>query len=258
MARIKPSSGVGQQSPPVYIFKGVFMPLPIAVLVSGSGSNLQSIIDRIEAGVLDVEIKLVISNKTDAYGLERARKHDIPTRVLLHTDYDSREAFDTDMVHAIRESGVDKGGVVVMAGFMRIVTHVFLGAFENRVINIHPALLPSFPGVHGQGDAAEYGVKISGCTVHFVDEQMDHGPVIIQAAVPCLPGEGGDALGSRILKMEHRVFPQALQWLAEGRLEIDERFVRLKPANKAMAQQPLADIEPETHALIWPPLEEGF
>jgi len=219
---------------------------------------LQSIIDRIEAGALDVDIKLVISNKADAYGLERARKHNIPTRALLHTDYDSREAFDADMVQAIQESGVDESGVVVMAGFMRIVTHVFLGAFENRVINIHPALLPSFAGVHGQGDAADYGVKISGCTVHFVDEQMDHGPVIIQAAVPCLPGEGGDGLGARILKMEHRVFPQALQWLAEGRLEIDGRFVRLKPADQPVAKQPLADIQPETHALVWPPLEVGF
>ncbi|WP_319541755.1 phosphoribosylglycinamide formyltransferase [uncultured Pseudodesulfovibrio sp.] len=234
------------------------MPLPIAVLVSGNGSNLQSIIDRIEAGALDVEIKLVISNKADAYGLERARSHGIPTRVLLHTEYDSREAFDTDMVRAIRDSGVDESGVVVMAGFMRIVTHVFLGVFENRVINIHPALLPSFPGVYGQGDAADYGVKISGCTVHFVDEQMDHGPVIIQAAVPCLPGEGGGGLSPRILKMEHRVLPQALQWLVDGRLEIDGRFVRLKPADKAVSQQPLADIEPETYALIWPPLEEGF
>ncbi|NDV19655.1 phosphoribosylglycinamide formyltransferase [Pseudodesulfovibrio sp. JC047] len=234
------------------------MPLPIAVLVSGSGSNLQSIIDRVEAGVLDVEIKLVISNKADAYGLERARLHGIPTRVLLHTDHASREAFDAEMVRAITESGVGPEGVVVMAGFMRIVTHVFLGAFENRVINIHPALLPSFPGVHGQDDAAKYGVTIAGCTVHFVDEEMDHGPVIIQAAVPCLAGEGGDGLGSRILEMEHRVFPQALQWLAEGRLEIEDRSVRLKPAEKKQAIQPVAGVDKETRALIWPPLEAGF
>lgn len=123
------------------------MSLPIAVLVSGSGSNLQSIIDRIEQGVLDAEIKLVVSNKAGAYGLERAKRHGIPYRVLLHTDYPSREAFDQEMVDAIREAGVDETGIVVMAGFMRIVTPVFLGAFENRVINIHPALLPSFAGV---------------------------------------------------------------------------------------------------------------
>lgn len=148
--------------------------------------------------------------------------------------------------------------MVVMAGFMRIVTPVFLRAFENRVINIHPALLPSFPGVHGQGDAADYGVKISGCTVHFVDEQMDHGAVIIQAAVPCQAGEDGDVLGPRILKMEHRIFPQAIQWLAENRLVVEGRHVRLKVSGHPCAGQPKADIEPATYALVWPPLEEGF
>ena len=211
------------------------MPLPIAVLVSGGGSNLQSIIDRMEQSALDVDIRLVVSNKADAYGLERARKHNIPHKVLLHSDYATREAFDADMVKAINEAGVDRSGAVVMAGFMRIVTPVFLNAFENRVINIHPALLPSFPGAHGQPDAADYGVKISGCTVHFVDEKTDHGPIIIQAAVPALPGETGDALGPRILKLEHRIFPQALQWLAEDRLTIDGRFVRLEPSDRPLA-----------------------
>jgi len=234
------------------------MPLPIAVLVSGGGSNLQSIIDRVEQGVLDVDIKLVVSNKAGAYGLERAKKHNIPHTVLLHTDYASREAFDADMVKAINEAGVDASGAVVLAGFMRIITPVFLSAFEDRVINIHPALLPSFPGAHGQADAAGYGVKISGCTVHFVDEKADHGPIIIQAAVPALPGETGDGLGPRILRLEHRIFPQALQWLAEGRLELDGRFVRLKPAGNPLADQPLADVEQETRALVWPPLEQGF
>jgi len=234
------------------------MSLPIAVLVSGSGSNLQSIIDRIEEGSLDAEIKLVISNKPRAYGIERAKKHGIPYKVLLHTDYTSREAFDQAMVDAINEAGIGEDGLVVMAGFMRIVTTVLLSAFENRVINIHPALLPSFPGVHGQGDAADYGVKISGCTVHYVDEQMDHGPVIIQAAVPCQAGEDGDALGPRILKMEHRIFPQAIQWIAEDRLSINGRHVELRVSGKPCAGQPMADIEPATHALVWPPLEEGF
>lgn len=234
------------------------MPMPIAVLVSGGGSNLQSIIDRIEAGMLDAEIKVVVSNKADAVGLTRARDHDIPTRVLLHTDFSSREAFDEEMVRAIRESGVNETGVVVMAGFMRIVTPVFLEPFRGRVVNIHPALLPSFPGVHGQADAADYGVKISGCTVHFVDEQMDHGPVIIQAAVPSLAGEDGDALGARILKLEHRIYPQALQWLAEGRLEMRGRFVHLKPACRKLAVQPPAGADADTQALVWPPLEDGF
>ena len=234
------------------------MPMPIAVLVSGSGSNLQSIIDRIEAGMLDAEIKVVVSNKADALGLARARKHHIPTRVLLHTDFPSREAFDEEMVRAIRESGVNETGAVVMAGFMRIVTPVFLEPFRGRVLNIHPALLPSFPGVHGPGDAADYGVRISGCTVHFVDEQMDHGPVVIQAAVPCQPGEGGDALSARILGLEHRIYPQALQWLAEGRLETRGRIVHLKPAIRNQAVQPSAGVKDDTRALVWPPLEDGF
>ncbi|AMK10487.1 phosphoribosylglycinamide formyltransferase [Pseudodesulfovibrio indicus] len=234
------------------------MPMPIAVLVSGGGSNLQAIIDRIEAGMLDAEIKVVVSNKADALGLTRAKNHHIPTRVLLHTEFDSRESFDEAMVQAIRESGVTPQGVVAMAGFMRMVTPVFLNAFKGRVVNIHPALLPSFPGVRGQSDAADYGVKIAGCTVHFVDEKMDHGAVIIQAAVPCQPGEGGDRLGSRILRLEHRVLPQALQWLAEDRLTVDGRFVHLKPSTRNLAIQPMADVDVETQALVWPPLEEGF
>jgi phosphoribosylglycinamide formyltransferase-1 len=232
--------------------------MPIAVLVSGGGSNLQSIIDRIEAGALDAEIKVVVSNRKDAYGLTRARNHNIPTRVLLHTDFDSRESFDEELVRVLRESGVNGAGAVVMAGFMRIVTSVFLEPFRGRVINIHPALLPSFPGVHGQDDAAEYGVKISGCTVHFVDEQMDHGPVIVQAAVPCQPGEDGDELGARILKLEHRIYPQALQWLAEGRLETRGRIVHLKPGERKLAGASASDMGVETQALVWPPLEEGF
>lgn len=235
------------------------MPLPIAVLVSGGGSNLQSIIDRIEQGALDAEIRLVISNKAGAYGIERARKHDIPTLVLSHKDYPNREAFDKAMVDAMHKHGVTAPeGAVVMAGFMRIVTPVLLDAFPGRVINIHPALLPSFPGIHGQGDAADYGVKISGCTVHFVDEKMDHGPVIIQAAVPVNAGEDGGHLGPRILKLEHRIFPQAIQWLAEDRLQVDGRHVHLKVGPERQVDQPMADVEPPVNALVWPPLEEGF
>jgi phosphoribosylglycinamide formyltransferase-1 len=224
------------------------MALPIAVLVSGSGSNLQSIIDRIESGALDAEIKLVLSNKPDAYGLLRARNHNIPALALDHTDFPSREAFDAEMVRAIREAGAE---AVVCAGFMRILTTEFLNAFPGRVVNIHPALLPSFPGVHGQADAADYGVRISGCTVHFVDEKMDHGPVIIQAAVPAFPGEGGDALGGRILALEHRIYPQAIQWLAEGRLRVEGRHVSLRDAGKPAAPAP-------ENALVSPALEQGF
>ena len=224
------------------------MSLRLAVLVSGSGSNLQSIIDKSEAGALDARVVLVLSNKPGAYGLERAERHGIPTLALDHTAYESREAFDRAMVAAIREARAD---TVVLAGFMRLLTPGFLEAFPGRVVNIHPALLPSFPGVHGQGDAADYGVKLSGATVHFVDEKMDSGPVIIQAAVPVVPGEDGDSLGARILAFEHRIFPQALQWLAQGRLRVLGRHVLLDgpPGAPARLHGP---------GLVNPPLEEGF
>lgn len=226
------------------------MTLPIGVLVSGSGSNLQSIIDRIAEGTLDAEVRVVISNKSGAYGLERAAQAGIPTRVLQHGDYPSREEFDADMVSVLRDHGVK---AVVMAGFMRIITPVFLNAFPERVINIHPALLPSFPGVDGQGDAAEYGVKIAGCTVHFVDEKMDHGPVVIQAAVPAQAGEGREELAERILKMEHRILPQAVQWLAEDRVALNGRHVHIKDQGRKKAEQ-----EKDFPSLVSPALEEGF
>lgn len=223
------------------------MALKLAVLVSGSGSNLQSIIDHIEDGSLDAEIRLVLSNKPDAYGLTRAVKHGLPAVALDHTAYASREDFDAAMVQKIRASGAD---IVVLAGFMRLLTPVFIQAF-NSIINIHPALLPSFAGCHGQRDAADYGVKISGATVHFVDEIMDHGPVIIQAAVPVMAGEDGDSLGARILEFEHRIYPQALQWLAEGRITIQDRHVLLADADRPRAAL-------SAHGLVNPPLEEGF
>ncbi|MCM0754761.1 phosphoribosylglycinamide formyltransferase [Desulfovibrio aminophilus] len=226
------------------------MPLSLAVLVSGGGSNLQSLIDRIEQGVLDAEIKLVVSNKPEAYGLVRASEHGIPTRVVAHADHPSREAFDTEVLRAIEAHQAE---AVILAGFMRILTPGFVQSFPRRLLNIHPALLPSFPGAHGQRDAADYGVRISGCTVHFVDEIMDHGPVIIQAAVPAEPGEGGDALAARILRLEHRIFPQAVQWLAEGRLGMEDRHVRLAPAKR-----PLADLSDLGPCLVNPPLEQGF
>ncbi|WP_415520178.1 MAG: phosphoribosylglycinamide formyltransferase [Desulfovibrio aminophilus] len=226
------------------------MPLSLAVLVSGGGSNLQALIDRIEQGVLDAEIKLVVANKPDAYGLIRARKNGIPTKVVVHSDFPSRGDFDREVLRAIEAHQAE---AVILAGFMRILSPGFVQAFHRRMLNIHPALLPSFPGAHGQRDAADYGVRISGCTVHFVDEIMDHGPVVIQAAVPAEPGEGGDALAARILKLEHRIFPQAVQWLAEGRLIAEDRHVRLTPAKRPLAA--LSDVGP---CLVNPPLEQGF
>ncbi|WP_462326536.1 phosphoribosylglycinamide formyltransferase [Desulfobaculum sp.] len=224
------------------------MSLSLAVLVSGGGSNLQSIIDAIEDGRLDASIKLVLSNKADAYGLTRAANHGLPTAVLQHGDYDSREAFDAAMISTIRDHGAD---VIILAGFMRILTPGFIREFTPNILNIHPALLPSFAGAHGQRDAAEYGVRISGCTVHFVDEIMDNGPVVIQAAVPALPGEDEGELGARILRYEHRIFPQAIQWLAEGRLNIDGRHVHVQDADAI----PTASTP---GALVCPALDEGF
>lgn len=224
------------------------MTLDLAVIVSGGGSNLQSIIDAIEAGKLDAAIRVVLANKTDAYGLVRARKHGITAVGKPHDAFASREAFDEFLINEINDAGAD---TVALAGFMRLVTPPFLQAFPGRVLNIHPALLPSFPGVHGQGDAVKYGVKISGCTVHFVTQEMDSGPVIIQAAVPALPDDDANSLGRRILAMEHRIYPQALQWLAQERLRIEGRQVFLdgEPAGLAPV---------DGTYLVNPPLEKGF
>lgn len=224
------------------------MTLDLAVLVSGSGSNLQSIIDKVEAGVLDARIRLVFANKPEAFGLERARRRGIPQAAFLHTEFPDRESFDREVARAIREHGAD---TVVLAGYLRLLTPWFLDQFPGRILNIHPALLPSFPGVHGQADAAGYGVKLSGCTVHFVDEKMDHGPIIIQAAVPAHPEDDGSSLGKRILECEHRIYPQAIQWFAEGRLAVQGRKVLLRDAGKPRAAL-------HAPALVNPPLEEGF
>jgi phosphoribosylglycinamide formyltransferase-1 len=200
-------------------------PLGIGVLVSGSGSNLQSIIDHVEKGKIQAEIRLVISNNPEAYALERARKHGLPWSVIRHQDYPDREDFDRNMIGMLRSAGAD---LVVMAGFMRVLTPLFLKAYPMRVLNIHPAILPSFQGLHGQEKAFDYGVKFSGCTVHFADEGVDTGPIIIQAVVPVQDTDTADTLAERILKEEHRIYPQAIQWYAEGRLEVIGRKVRVK------------------------------
>lgn len=229
------------------------MPMPLAVLVSGGGSNLQSILDKIDAGLVDAEVRVVLSNKAEAYGLERARQKGIPAVALPHAGFPSRQAFDTEMIRIINAHGVEAAtGAVVLAGFMRMLTPEFLRAFPQRVVNIHPALLPSFPGTHGAADAANYGVRLAGCTVHFVDEIMDHGPVIIQAAVPALPGEGGDALAARILKLEHCIYPQAVAWLAQGRLAVEDRHVLVRDAEAAWCGTPALP------CLASPGLEPGF
>ena len=199
--------------------------LGIGILVSGSGSNLQSIIDNIERGTLTAEIKVVISNNPEAYALERCRRHHIPAVVIRHQEFRKREDFDRQMISVLQFHGVE---LVVMAGFMRLLTPLFLNAFAMKIMNIHPALLPAFPGTHVQQKAVDYGVKFSGCTVHFADEGVDTGPVIIQAVVPVLDADTADTLAARILKEEHRIYPQAIQFYAEGRIQVSGRKVTLK------------------------------
>ncbi len=197
----------------------------IGVLVSGSGTNLQSIIDAVEAGRLQASIKVIISNRPDAYALERAKKHGIATAVVRVKDFPEREAFDAEVLRVLRENGVE---LIVLAGFMRIVSRVLLDAYHMRIMNIHPSLLPSFPGLEVQKASLEYGVKFSGCTVHFVDGGLDSGPIIIQAVVPVKDEDTTESLSKRILAEEHRIYPQAIQLFSEGRLEVRGRRVFIR------------------------------
>jgi len=197
-------------------------PLPIGVLISGSGTNLQAIIDAIERQELTAMIRVVISNRSDAYGLTRAQKHGLATVVIDHKEFSSREAFETELVKTLQRHGVE---LVVLAGFMRVLTSFFIRSFPQHIINIHPALLPAFPGTHGQRQALQYGVKIAGATVHFVDEQTDHGPIIAQAAVPIYADDTEESLSARILTQEHLILPRAIQLFAQGQLEIRDRVV---------------------------------
>ena len=194
----------------------------IAVLLSGSGSNLQAIIDASERGEIPGRVGVVVSNKADAYGLARAGKHGIPAEVVDHRAFGSREEFDARLVEVVRSHKAD---LVCFAGFMRVVTPVFLRAFPQRILNIHPALLPSFPGTHGPRQALQYGVRFSGCTVHFLDEGVDTGPVIIQAVVPVYEDDSEESLAARILKEEHRIYPIAIRLCLEGKLTIAGRRV---------------------------------
>ena len=201
--------------------------IKIGVLVSGSGSNLQAIIDNIEAGRLDAEIGIVISNNAEAFALERCRRHGVPATVVDHRSFSSRDDFDRQLIAVLRSRGVE---LVVMAGFMRILSDHFLTAFPLRIMNIHPALLPSFPGLHVQKQAVDYGVRFSGCTVHFTDGGVDTGPIIIQAVVPVYGDDDEDSLSARILREEHKIYSQAIQWYAEGRLAVEGRRVILRDA----------------------------
>jgi len=199
--------------------------LRVGVLVSGRGSNLQALIDGVESGRLSAEIALVVSDNPSAYALERCRRHGVPSEVLLRKEFESRAAFEESLADLLE--GVD---LVVLAGFMRLLSPVFLRRFPNRVINIHPSLIPAFQGLEAQRRAVEFGVRFSGCTVHIVDESVDGGPVIVQAVVPVLPEDTGESLSERILSYEHRILPQTVQWFAEGRILIEGRKVTVEGA----------------------------
>ncbi|AXS79302.1 phosphoribosylglycinamide formyltransferase [Dechloromonas sp. HYN0024] len=196
----------------------------IVILISGRGSNMEALIDARDAGTLPVEIAAVISNRPEAAGLETAAKASIPTHFINHKAFPGREAFDSRLAECIDEFAPD---LVVLAGFMRILSEGFVRHYEGRLINIHPSLLPSFPGLHTHQRALEEGVRIHGCTVHFVTPELDHGPVIIQAAVPVLDGDDEASLSARVLRQEHLIYPQAVRWFAEGKLRLDNGCVRL-------------------------------
>jgi phosphoribosylglycinamide formyltransferase 1 len=197
-------------------------PCRLGVLVSGNGTNLQAIIDRIESGDIGAEIACVISNKADAYALTRAARHRIPVVVHENSGFTGRRAYDAATVDILRSYSVD---LVILAGFMRILTDVMVNAFPNAIMNIHPALLPSFQGLHAQQQALDYGVRYSGCTVHFVDCGTDTGPIILQSVVPVEQDDTEETLSARIQKAEHQTFAEAIKLFIEGRIQVDGRRV---------------------------------
>ncbi len=196
----------------------------LGVLCSGRGTDLQSIMDAINNGEVAADIAVVLTDKPDAFALERAASAGIKAVCVNRKQFDGRESFEQALVSELQASGVT---LVVLAGFMRILTPYFVRQYAGRIMNIHPALLPSFPGAHAHQDVLAYGVKISGCTVHFVDEGTDSGPIILQAAVPVLDGDTEEALGARVLEQEHIIYPRAIQLYCEGKLEIHGRHVHI-------------------------------
>jgi phosphoribosylglycinamide formyltransferase-1 len=222
----------------------------LGVLASGGGTNLQAILDACAARRIAAEVAVVVSNVPGAGALERARAAGVATEVLPSKGVTDREAYDLRLVEALRAHRVD---LVCLAGYMRLVTPTFLRAFGPtpgsrgcpRVVNVHPGLLPSFPGLHAQRQCFEYGARFAGCTVHFVDEGTDTGPVIVQAVVPVLPGDGEESLARRILEQEHRLYSQAIQWFAEGRLSVEGRRVTVdgaRPPAAVAATNPQVEI----------------
>ena len=198
--------------------------MKLAVLISGRGSNLQALIDACSDEAFPAEIALVLSNKADAFGLERAAKAGIPTLALNHKNYADRETFDAAMSEAIEESGAE---LVCLAGYMRLLSDDFVRTWRDKLINIHPSLLPAFKGLHVHEQALEAGVRFSGCTVHFVRPAMDEGPIIAQAVVPVLGDDTPDALAARILEQEHVLYPLAVRLIAEGRVRVTHEVARI-------------------------------
>lgn len=196
----------------------------LGVLISGRGSNLEAIIKACESSEIPAAVKIVISDNANAAGITKAKKHNLNCRVIERQNFHSREKFEEEIATTLKESGV---GLVCLAGFMRIVGKTILSAFPNRIINIHPALLPSFPGLAAQKQAIDYGVKISGCTVHFVDEKTDHGPIILQSAVAVKEDDTEETLRERILEEEHRIYPKAIGLIAEDKIKIEGRLVKI-------------------------------
>lgn len=196
--------------------------LPLVVLISGSGSNLQALIDAVERSDIRGEIRAVISNQADAFGLQRAQRSGIPTEVIDHRHFDDRRNFD----HALRQRIESyQAELVVLAGFMRILTEEMIQTFNGRMLNIHPSLLPRFRGLHTHRRALEAGDKMHGCSVHFVTDELDGGPLIIQARVPILPDDDPDTLAARVLTKEHIIYPLSVQWFCEGRLLLKDGIV---------------------------------
>ncbi|MHB8997867.1 MAG: phosphoribosylglycinamide formyltransferase [Armatimonadota bacterium] len=228
--------------------------LKLGVMASGGGTNLQSIIDACQSGKCPAEVVVVLSDREDAFALERARRYGIPAVHIPvgKTGSQAWEEAERQQVEALQDHGVQ---LVCLAGYMRINGPILLKAFERAVLNIHPALLPAFPGVHVQTKAADHGVKIAGTTVHFADPEFDTGPIIIQAAVPAFEGDDGDSLGLRILEQEHRIYPQAIKWFAEGRLQIEGRKVRVLDLN---LDDPKLIYGSGGRVLINPPLDTDF
>jgi len=201
-------------------------PIVLGVLVSGNGSNLQAIIDRIEAGELNARVACVISNNPEAYALTRAARHNIPVVIHENSRFPNRREYDASLVKILNDYSVN---LVILAGFMRILSEVMVSAFPNAILNIHPALLPAFPGLHAQQQALDYGVRFTGCTVHIVDCGTDTGPIILQAVVPVDQDDTEKSLSERIQREEHRTFPEAIRLFSEGKVTVDGRRVHILP-----------------------------